>query len=119
MKQYKRKRKIIANSRDSEGCNDLRKSLNSSERQQGKRESEDGKKEYSTIHDKAAIMHMRWDYEEDLTSKCTNEERFGPAAKLGGMLKKLDIGDFNLYKCTCENVDRLSDEEILKYFGHL
>lgn len=38
MKNYKRKRHLINNTRDSERCNDLRKSLNSSERQTAKRD---------------------------------------------------------------------------------
>ncbi len=38
MKNYKRKRHLINNTRDSERCNDIRKSLNSSERQAAKRE---------------------------------------------------------------------------------
>lgn len=39
MKAYKRKRHITNNTRDSYRCNDLRKSLNSSERWRGKREA--------------------------------------------------------------------------------
>lgn len=41
MKSYKKKRHTINNNRDSERCNDMRKSINSSERQQSKREIKD------------------------------------------------------------------------------
>lgn len=38
-KRYKRKIYIESNSRDSHGCNDMRKSINTSERQRGKSEA--------------------------------------------------------------------------------
>lgn len=50
-KNYKRKIHIINNTRDSERCNDIRKSLNSSERQQIKRELKNQLEDKGSFYD--------------------------------------------------------------------
>lgn len=116
-KQYKRKQSIIANSRDTKGCNDIRKPLNSSERQRGKREAYTGVD--SVMFTKTLIQHLRWDYEQTLSNECSRKERRCPSRELSMLLMKLKVGDFRLFKCECIDPDSLSDDEILKYFGYL
>jgi len=72
---------------------------------------------YETSADPEFIKECRWNMEINHANICYNEEKFGPAAQLSIFLKKLDIGNFNLYKCNCINPDTLSDAEILKIAG--
>jgi hypothetical protein len=108
---YKRKRLIEENCSDNKTTY-IRKSLNSSERFNAKKEI---KKTIDTRHDMAT--ELRWELEMQLSSECHQNELFGPHLYIQDMLALLDIGDFDLYKCTCIDVHKLKDEEVLKIFG--
>lgn len=113
-RQYKRKRLAEYWSRD-ERPTKIRKSLNSSERQRGKSEAVSQLNGYEDILDD--IQRLRWNLEIDLSSKCLDAELYGPEADLSRMLRNLGVGDFNLHRCTCEKIDDLSDNEILRRSG--
>lgn len=110
---HEHKRKRLAE----EWCTDIKpthikKQLNSSERWRAKRHIE---KEVNDIPD---IQTLRWNMEIRQSDACREEEMLGPAARLSETLYNIGLGHHELYKCTCENFDLLSDEEILKRNGY-
>lgn len=113
MKEYKRKGKIGY----SWDVKHHRRALNGSERQRGKREAVSGVAEYETAINPKFIQEQRWNIEIEHADACYIKEKTGIHNYLSTMLNLLGVGNFNLYKCNCENPDRLSDEEILKIAG--
>jgi len=111
MREHKRKRLAEEQSLDMRP-NKIKKQLNSSERWRGKREIN---KQQDTRID---IATLRWNMEVVQGDKCWEEESLGPAARLSETLFRLGLGVHELYICTCENYDLLSDEEILKLNGY-
>jgi len=99
-KHYKRKQYIEANSRDSNGCNDLRKFFNKTERQRGKRECEEGLVDNS----KNNISELRYQIEMQMSYDCYNRE-----------FEAVTQG--KPYNCTCPNPDSWSEDEVLKWHG--
>ncbi len=109
--EYKRKRLIEENCTDN-NTTYIRKNLNSSERIKAKsriRETLDGRL--------TNVRELRWELEMSQANQCHTEEYSGPQRYMEDMLLKLGFGDFHLHKCTCENYDIYSDEQILKMFG--
>lgn len=113
MKQYKRKR-LIGYSDDG---NHNRKSLNSSERQSGKKAAVSGIEEYERSIDPDFISQQRWNIGIEHANACYIKEKTGIHNYMSTILYNLGVGKFNLYKCTCLKIDTLSDEEILKIAG--
>ena len=108
---YKRKRLIEENCLDKKPIH-IRKNLNSSERIKVKKQIK------KTLNDRHDIVHeLRWELDMRQSSECHQNERFGPHIYIQSMLALLDVGDFDLYKCTCVDYDKVPDEEILKMFG--
>ena len=108
---YKRKRLIEENSSDKRPTA-IRKQLNSSERIKTKNEIK------KNISDRIQIaQELRWEFEVKQSSECHHNEIFGPHVHMQTMLALLDVGDFDLYRCTCLDTYKLSDEQILKMFG--
>jgi len=108
---YKRKRLI------EEDCSDrkstyIRKSLNSSERIKAKNIIR------KTINDRKVIVdELRWDLEAKQSTECHQNQIFGPHRHIENMLLLLDVGDFVIYKCTCVDLHKLNDEQILRLCG--
>ena len=108
---YKRKRLIEENSSDKKPTY-IRKSLNSSERIRAKNQIK------KTLNDRHSVVdELRWDFETRQAVECHQNEIFGPHIYIQNMLALLDVGDFDLYKCTCIDIFKLKDEEVLKMFG--
>ena len=63
-KNYERKRHIINNTRDSERCNDIRKSLNSSERQDSKKQIKEELESFEEERYELRYHHDDLDYKE-------------------------------------------------------
>ena len=99
-KFYKRKRLIESDSRDSKGCNDLRKAFNSSERQRGKKECKEGIIDV----EKHNMPELRWQIESKMSSDCYYKEK--EAIRKG-----------ESFNCTCTDPYSWSDEEVLRWHG--
>ena len=99
-KHYKRKKFLEENARDSNGCNDLRKFFNKTERQRGKKECEEGLLDSS----KQNISELRHQIEMKLSYDCYNKEVYATIKK-------------QPFNCTCPNIYSWSDEEVLKWHG--
>jgi hypothetical protein len=90
----------------------IRKNLNSSERIKVKKQIK------KTLNDRHNIVEeLRWELEMRQSVECHKNELHGPHLYMQNMLALLDVGDFDLYKCKCLDVFKISDEEILKMFG--
>ena len=90
----------------------IRKSLNSSERFQAKKEIR------NTLNSRiSSVEELRWELEAKQSIECHQNEIFGPHLYMRTMLALLDVGEFYLYKCTCIDLYSLSDEEILQMGG--
>ena len=108
---YKRKRLIEENCLDKRPTY-IRKSLNSSERIKSKKQVK------KTLNDRHNIVdELRWELDLRQSCECHQNEVLGPHNYIETMLFLLGVGQFYLYKCTCINYDKVSDEEILKMFG--
>lgn len=119
MKSYKRKKHIINNSRDSERCNDIRKSLNSSERQRGRSIAVSELDEYQFYKSEDEMQLLRWDLEIKLANDCYRKEVNSSEYKFALTLKRFGLPWVNPHKCTCPRPEDLSDEEVLKLSGLL
>lgn len=119
MKAYKRKRHLINDSRDSNRCNDLKKHLNSSERQRGNSEAVSGIKEYEDMFSPELISYLRWGLESEHSSKCYEKEVTGVEFRFAKTLQRFGLPWANSYKCKCPKFDKMTDEEILKISGYL
>lgn len=117
-KRYKYKLYKECDTTDKDRRQDIRKQLNSSERQRGKLEAVSGKKEYEISHDNEFIDALRWNMEMELADECWRKELTCVSVGLATLLMKLDVGKFNLHKCTCSRPEKLSNEEILKRYGY-
>lgn len=109
-KPYKRKINIINNTRDSRSCNDIRKSLNSSERQSAKRSVED-----TLLELENDVEHLRFCMEREQEIACDADRKISDA--LCYTLCKLGIRDrwggaFETHTCECPDPWSLSDREI-------
>lgn len=108
---YKRKRLMEENCLDKRPTG-IRKSLNSSERLRAKNEVA------KTLNDRHSIIdELRWDLENRQSIECHQNEMHGPHTYMQTMLALLEVGDFDLYKCTCVDAYKLTDEQILREFG--
>lgn len=114
MKEYKRKIWQEENSCD-HSVKKFKKNFNSSERWRGKRNAEKEWKEFNNVD----VNNLRWNMEIEQGDKCWEDECLGFANRLADTLYNLGLGKFNLHICTCEKLDDLSDEEILKRAGYL
>jgi hypothetical protein len=118
MKQYKRKRHIEENTSDIKPKK-FRNYFNKSERQRGKSIAVSGVDEYEQQHDPQLIRDLRWNMEMELANQCRADHDDCPSTGLALILRKIGVGRFRLYKCTCINPDKLTDEDILKRYGYL
>ena len=118
-KSYKRKRHIINNTRDSERCNDIRKSLNSSERQHGRSIAVSELDEYEHLLSDETLSDLRWELEIKFSNECYRKEINSPEYKFALTLKRFGLPWVNPHKCTCPLPEHLSDEEVLKLSGLL
>jgi len=116
-KRYKYKLYKECNDTDKEHRNDIRKSLNSSERQRGKSEAMSAQKDFELYYDKAFINNLRRNMEYELADKCWKKEVTDPTRFISVILKKLGMGWHNLHKCTCPRPEKLSDIEVLHRSG--
>jgi hypothetical protein len=108
---YKRKRFKEQDSLDARPTA-IRKNLNSSERWKAKNQVA------KTLNDRQDIVEdLRWELEARQSIECHQNEIFGPHTYMQNMLALLDVGDFDLYKCKCIDVYKMTDDEILKHFG--
>lgn len=108
---YKRKRLKEQDSLDIKPTA-IRKNLNSSERWKARKQIS------KTLDNRQNIVDtLRWEIETKQSIECHQNEIFGPHTYMQTMLALLGVGDFDLYKCKCIDVYKLSDEEVLKMFG--
>jgi len=108
---YKRKRLIEQNSTDKKPTA-IRKQLNSSERIKARSEINRNLSNRVNI-----VEELRWELQSKQSSDCHQREIFGPHGYIETMLYLLGVGDFDLYRCSCTDLSKLSDEQILKMFG--
>ena len=114
MKEYKKKRRTEEYRMDNAPIK-TKKYFNSSERWRGKREIEKKQKEIANIN----INEIRFDLEQELHSKCDINLVYVVEFNLLITLYHLGFGwDEDYYSCECENLDILSDEEILIRAGY-
>ena len=99
-KHYKYKQYKESDSRDSKGCNDLRKPFNATERQYAKKECEEGVKEIP----KHMIEDLRYTVEIDMANECYQKKK-----------DCLALGTEHV--CTCTDPSGWSDEKVLAYYG--
>lgn len=111
MTEHKRKRQAEYYATDRKPTH-IKKQLNCSERWRAKREIE------KELDDMPDVETMRWNMEMHQADACRLKEQLGPAARLSETLFRLGLGSHDLSKCTCENFDLLSDQEILKRNGY-
>ena len=108
---YKRKRLKEQDSLDIKPTA-IRKNLNSSERWKAKKQIS------KTLDSRQDIAEsLRWELEVKQSIECHQNEISGPHTYIQTILALLDVGDFDLYKCQCIDVDKLSDDQILRMFG--
>jgi len=117
-KRYKYKLYKECDSTDKVRRQDIRKSLNSSERQYGKSVAASGLDEYESLIGGNIITHLRWNMEIELSEECYRKEITDPVREIQQILNKLNVGCFDLHKCTCHLPENLSDKEILKRAGY-
>ena len=119
MKSYKRKRHLISDARDSKRCNDIRKSLNSSERQRGRSLAVSELEQYNDMYSDEFLSNLRWNLEIKLSNDCYRKEINSPEYKLAKTFSRFGLPWVNPHKCTCPRPEDLSDEEILRLSGLL
>jgi len=95
----------------------MRKLGNAKIRQHNKSVAVSGMREFNESRSPSFIKNLRWNLEEKYSSECHFKEYYGHAAKLADFLRLLGIGDFHLRRCTCPDLDKLPDSEILKLSG--
>lgn len=118
-KAYKRKLYKECDYTDKERRQDIRKSLNSSERQRGRSIAVSELNEYESMFSEETLSALRWNLEMKLSNDCYNKEVNSPEYNLALTFERFGLPWVNPHKCTCPLPENLSDEEVLKLSGLL
>ena len=118
-KQYKRKLYHECNSSDKTRRQDIRKSLNASERQRGRSIAVSEMREHNDLFNDKFIKDLRYDLEFEHADKCWRKERSAPETKFANTLARFGLPHVRPYKCRCVSPDKMSKKDILKHFGYL
>ena len=114
MQEHKKKRRMAEYYTDNAPIK-TKKYFNSSERWSEKREI--AKQVLDSVD--FNIHEIRCSLEFDLSNLCQAKESESFECRLAQTLYSLGFGRHDLYKCKCEDLDELSDHEILIRAGYI